>query len=112
VRQISTSPCRLNQSFGIGFGHVWVSNGCRGEFEVTVSGASQPTYPGGATGLPQRVTCESSNGERNECRIRNGAQVQLVKQLSSAACVRNQTWGTGDGILWVNRGCRGEFEVR
>jgi len=113
VRQISTSPCRLNQSFGIGFGHIWVSNGCRGEFEVTVGGAiSQPTYPGGGTGLPQRVTCESSNGQRNECRIRNGAQVQLVKQLSNAACVRNQTWGTGDGILWVNQGCRGEFEVR
>ena len=113
VRQISTNPCRLNETFGIGFGHVWVSNGCRGEFEVTVGGAaSGPGYPGPGTGLPTRVTCESGNGQRNECRIRNGAQVQLVKQLSSSACVRNSSWGTGNGVLWVDRGCRGEFEVR
>jgi hypothetical protein len=113
VKQNSTNPCQLNESFGVGTDYIWVSNGCRGEFEVTVGGAiSQPTYPSGGTGLPQRVTCESSNGQRNECRIRNGAQVQLVKQLSNAACVRNQTWGTGDGILWVIKGCRGEFEVR
>ena len=113
VRQISTNPCRLNESFGIGFGHVWVSNGCRGEFEVTVSGGqSSPSYPGPGTGLPNRITCESSNGQRNECRIRTGAQVQLVKQLSSSACVRNTSWGTGYGVLWVDKGCRGEFEVR
>jgi hypothetical protein len=114
VRQISTNPCRLNSTFGMGFGHIWVSNGCRGEFEVTVAGGS-PGYPGPGgpgTGLPSRVTCESSNGQRTECRIRNGAQVQLVKQLSTAACVRNSTWGTAVGVLWVNKGCRGEFEVR
>jgi DUF3011 family protein len=110
VRQISTNPCRLNQTFGMGFGHIWVSTGCRGEFEVTVGGS--PGYPGPGTGTPDRVTCESSNGLRTECRIRNGAQVQLVRQLSTAACVRNNTWGTGVGVLWVNKGCRGEFEVR
>ena len=112
MRQISTNPCRLNQSYGLGFGHMWVSNGCRGEFEVTVGGTPGPSYPGPGTGLPTRVTCESSNGQRNECRIRNGAQVQLVKQLSSAACVRNNSWGTGTGVIWVSGGCRGEFEVR
>jgi DUF3011 family protein len=113
VRQISTNPCRLNQTFGMGFGHIWVSTGCRGEFEVTVGGSPGYPRPGGpGTGLPDRVTCESSNGQRTECRIRNGAQVQLVKQLSTAACVRNNTWGTGVGVLWVNKGCRGEFEVR
>jgi hypothetical protein len=116
VRQISTNPCRLNETFGIGFGHVWASNGCRGEFEVTVGRPSGPTYPapgnGPGTGLPTRVTCESSNGQRTECRIRNGAQVQLVKQLSNSACVRNTSWGIGAGVLWVDKGCRGEFEVR
>ena len=98
----------------MGFGHIWVSNGCRGEFEVTVSGGS-PGYPGPGgpgSGLPDRVTCESSSGQRAECRIRTGAQVQLVKQLSTAACVRDNSWGTGYGVLWVDKGCRGEFQVR
>ena len=30
VQQFSTNPCRLNQSFGIGLGHMWVSSGCGG----------------------------------------------------------------------------------
>jgi hypothetical protein len=113
VRQLSTSPCRRDQTYGIGSGDIWVSNGCRGEFDVTVAGA-----PGDGSGLPgspglaNRVTCESKAGERAECRIRNGGQVELVRQLSSAACTRNSTWGTRYGVLWVARGCRGEFEVR
>jgi Protein of unknown function (DUF3011) len=89
-----------------------VSNGCRGEFDVTVGG------PGDGTGLPslpgaaQRVTCESKGTERTECRIRQGASVQLVRQLSASPCSVNSSWGTGSGVIWVSRGCRGEFEVR
>lgn len=114
IKQNSTSPCRLNETFGIGFGHIWVSNGCRGEFEVTVKGSpgTGTGLPGNGTGLADRVTCESNGGERAECKIRNGGQVQLIRQLSTAACVRNTTWGTGFGVLWVTKGCRGEFEVR
>ena len=65
VQQLSTNPCRLNQSFGVGLGHVWVSSGCRGEFEVATGG-------GDGTGLPDRVVCESMAGERRECRMRVG----------------------------------------
>jgi hypothetical protein len=107
VKQYSSSPCRLNESFGAGFGHVWVSNGCRGEFEVTIGSTTS-----GGTGTSDRVTCESKGGERAECRIRTGAQVQLIRQLSTAECARNRTWGTGNGLIWVAEGCRGEFEVR
>lgn len=116
IRQISSSPCKLNESYGLGFGHFWVDKGCRGEFELTVrSGANRPIadpLTGPTTGLPARITCESNAGERTECRVRNGAQVQLIRQISTAGCVRNSTWGTGDGVIWVTRGCRGEFEVK
>jgi hypothetical protein len=113
VRQLSTSPCRRDQTYGIGSGDIWVSNGCRGEFDVTVVGAladgsGLPESPG----LADRVTCVSNRGERAECRIRSGGRVRLVRQLSSAACTRNSTWGNEYDVLWVTRGCRGEFEVR
>ena len=107
VQQFSTNPCRLNQSFGLGLGHMWVSSGCRGEFEVVTG--SPP--PGGGTGLPDRVVCESRIGERTECRIPVGGRVRLVRQLSTTSCIQNNTWGSGYGILWVTKGCRGEFEV-
>lgn len=63
----------------------------------------------GATGT--RVTCESRNGEREECRIPRDARVRLVRQISQNPCRLNDTYGTGDGYLWVAKGCRGEFEV-
>jgi hypothetical protein len=111
VRQVSSSPCTLNQSYGIGVNHIWVSNGCRGEFDVTVGGPGGGTVPG----LPQpaeRVTCESRGNDRVECRVRTGAAVELVRQLSGAPCIRERTWGAGYGRIWVQNGCRGEFEVR
>jgi hypothetical protein len=113
VLQRSEAPCRLNRTYGIESSHIWVSNGCRGTFEVTAAGA-----PAGGPGLPDRpgltdrVTCESSGGERAECRIRSGGRVQLVRQISTAPCIRNSTWGSEYGVLWVTKGCRGEFEVR
>ncbi|MEP6689292.1 MAG: DUF3011 domain-containing protein, partial [Gemmatimonadales bacterium] len=117
VKQYSTNPCTLNSSYGIGFGHIWVSNGCRGEFEVTTSGTAPgggvvTPAPGNGTGLPDRVLCESKAGERAECRIRVGAQVKLARQLSTTACTQNNTWGFGYGMIWVTKGCRAEFEVR
>jgi hypothetical protein len=116
IRQMSASPCRLNESFGLGAGYMWTSNGCRGEFELTL-GNTQTGVGGGAgggnpTGLPDNVTCESKGGERTECRIRNGGQVRLARQLSTAPCIMNSTWGNAGSTLWVTKGCRGEFEVR
>jgi hypothetical protein len=58
-----------------------------------------------------RVTCESKCGDREECRIPRGARVQLARQLSQNPCRLNDTYGTGDGYLWVAKGCRGEFQV-
>ena len=130
ARQSSASPCRLNDTYGIGFGYIWVSSGCRGEFDVTVSGSPgngtwdrnpgtrDPGYGNGlppSSGLPDRVTCGSTNGQKTECRIRDGAQmqqVQLITQLSTAACTKYITWGVAPGVVWVDKGCRGEFEVR
>jgi hypothetical protein len=111
VQQLSTNPCRLNQSFGVGLGHIWVSSGCRGEFEV-VTGGTSPGAGGGGTGLPDRVVCESRGAERAECRIRVGGQVRLVRQISTVPCTVNNTWGYGYGLIWVTKGCRGEFEVQ
>jgi hypothetical protein len=108
IRQISSSPCQLNRTFGTQFGGIWVSSGCRGEFDVTVTGGS-PGGPG--NGRSERITCGSSGGERVECRFRQAGRVTLVRQLSTAACVQNTTWGAGfGGTMWVTKGCRGEFE--
>jgi len=111
ARQLTNVPCRLNVNFGTANGFLWVNQGCGGEFEVTYVGMPGENG-GGGTGLAERVTCESKGGARTECPMRTGGRVQLVRQLSTAPCTRNGTWGAGAGVIWVTRGCRGEFEVR
>lgn len=36
LQQFSSSPCTKGQTFGIGHDGIWVSKGCRGNFEVTI----------------------------------------------------------------------------
>ena len=64
VQQLSTNPCRLNQSFGLGLGHMWVSSGCRGEFEV-VTGVRRrevvgPVSPTGSSANPRSASGRSA----------------------------------------------------
>jgi hypothetical protein len=56
-----------------------------------------------------QVTCESKDNRRRECQtgFRRGAT--LVQNLSGTRCVEGQNWGSGNGMVWVDRGCRGRF---
>lgn len=108
--QMTDLPCTVNVSYGIVPNFVWVDRGCRAVFE-TVS-AETVSAPESGNVLPNRVTCESRDGQRTECEIRNSGQVQLIRQLGAQPCVRNDSWGTVTGAIWVAKGCRGEFEVR
>ena len=36
---------------------------------------------------------------------------ELVRQISGSPCIRGNTWGVDNRGLWVDRGCRAEFEV-
>ena len=106
IAQYSSSPCTEGKTFGTGYDHLWVSDGCRGEFEVTVAGVS------GGKGPAQRVTCESEEGKRRECAIPAGSLVRIAKQLSATTCIQGTNWGTTRDAIWVWNGCRAEFEVR
>ncbi len=62
----------------------------------------------------ESFTCESQGNTHNECRYRASGQVtvHVNRQLSDTRCVFNQNWGTFDGGVWVDYGCRAEFVVR
>jgi hypothetical protein len=38
--------------------------------------------------------------------------VELVRQLSRSACIRERSWGWTDQGVWVSGGCRAEFRAR
>jgi hypothetical protein len=54
------------------------------------------------------VRCESQNNRERVCNT-GWRDAQLVRQLSGSACVEGRTWGTRNGSIWVNNGCRAEF---
>jgi hypothetical protein len=106
ARQISNTRCIEHRTWGVTTQGIWVDKGCAGEFEVGM-GAASPSPP-----EEQVVRCESLRNQRRDCPIHTRqATVTLRRQLSTAACLHNQTWGYDNRGIWVTNGCRGEFLV-
>ncbi|HSB62029.1 MAG TPA: DUF3011 domain-containing protein, partial [Vicinamibacteria bacterium] len=104
-RQLSRDACVEGQSWGFDRDGIWVDKGCRAEFEV---GAPDGGYdpPSGRT-----VRVESRGGGYYHHRTSTRGGVRLYKQLSRDACVEGQSWGFDRDGIWVDKGCRAEFEV-
>lgn len=110
VRQISGSPCRQNETWGYDSSGIWVDRGCRAEFEVVPRSSSGWGW-GGTSSSATRVTCSSNSGNRVHCNADTSGTVTLVRQISGSPCRQNETWGYDSSGIWVDRGCRAEFEV-
>ena len=100
VQQISTSPCIQGRTWGFDQNAIWVNNGCRGIFEAGNAFAN----------AGQRVTCAGDG--RTECPADTRYGVTLTRKLSQAACTEGTSWGYGNNVIWVDRGCRAEFQVK
>ncbi|GAB2520357.1 DUF3011 domain-containing protein [Lysobacter humi (ex Lee et al. 2017)] len=104
VRQLSRSACIRGQSWGTDGRGIWVNGGCRADFRVESRG-----WGGGAAA--ERFRCESDNGGPRFCPVDARGSIRLVRQLSRSPCTEGRTWGRDRGGVWVEQGCRGEFEV-
>lgn len=115
VRQLSRSPCVEGRTWGVDRGGVWVSQGCRAEFEVGYRGNRGYGWgrdDDGRHGSGQLVRCESNDGRGRRCDLGSVRRVQLLRQLSRSACTEGHSWGWDRRGIWVDHGCRGEFSVR
>lgn len=66
-------------------------------------------------GLTSTLRCESNDYRYRTCDVWGGGRirdVRVVRQLSSSPCEYNRSWGYQDDYVWVDRGCRADFEVR
>ena len=109
VRQLSKRPCIRDQNWGVDGQGLWVSGGCRGEFqELSGDDAAEPVV---AAPRGKLVLCESIKSLAQRCAVETGAGVRMHKQLSRSQCVEGRTWGFDGNGIWVEDGCRAEFEV-
>ncbi len=129
VNQRSGSPCVQGQTWGYDRRGIWVDRGCRADFALNNSGNRPGNgFPGNGfpgNGFPGNgypgngnpgqggnlITCSSNDGRRNYCNATTGRGVTLVTQRSGSPCVQNQTWGYSRNRIWVDRGCRADFQV-
>ena len=109
VRQLSRSACIREQHWGWNDRGVWVSGGCRGDFQARAGGDNdQQRGPAGVSGS---VRCESNDGQRRHCPLDARGGVRLTRQLSRTDCVEGRNWRVGDAGVWVEDGCRADFEA-
>jgi hypothetical protein len=104
IKQNSNAACIVDRSWGYDRRGIWVDHGCRAEFEVLAASAS-PTPQG------QTVSCDSNDMRRHYCEVDTRGGVRLLKQNSNAACIVDRSWGYDRRGIWVDHGCRADFEV-
>jgi hypothetical protein len=121
IRQRSGSACTQGRTWGYDRRGIWVDRGCRADFELGDRGYGRDRDRDrdrdndrgrDRGGYVQTVYCESGDGRRHWCSEGIGASVRLIRQRSDSACVRGRTWGQDRSGIWVDRGCRADFEVR
>lgn len=59
----------------------------------------------------QIVNCSSSGYRYNTCYVGDIEYVRLQSQISRSACIEGRTWGYTYDSIWVDQGCRANFEV-
>ncbi len=101
VRQLSDSPCIRGQTWDVDERGLWVTHGCGGEFAAGM----------GYGRAGQVIRCESPDNRYRQCSgdVRGGARI--ARQLSNQPCVEGRTWGANRSGIWVDQGCRADFEV-
>ncbi len=105
VRQLGDAACVRGRTWGYEAGTIWTEGGCRADFEVAPR--AQPVLA-----EPLHLLCESVDGRRAECPVPGAGRVVLIRQLSRSPCARGRSWNAAGGRIWVDAGCRAEFEVR
>jgi hypothetical protein len=107
-RQLSREACVEGISWGFDRDGIWVDQGCRAEFEI---GGATPASGGSPFGGPKTVKVESKGMQRVYKRTSTKGGVRLHRQLSREACVEGVSWGFDRDGIWVDQGCRAEFQV-
>ena len=113
TKRHSEAECVEGRTWGHDPRGIWVDRGCRADFEVTVGGYSgNANYgPDWNTGTITPLTCSSEDGKRHYCSADTRWGVRLTRQRSGSPCTQGSTWGYDSNGIWVDRGCRANFEV-
>ena len=128
VNQRSESACTEGYSWGSDDRGIWVDHGCRADFAIEErrggdrdhdrdgdhdrdrdhNGYRDDNY---GSGSGQVVSCSSDDMHRHYCPADTRGGVQLIQQHSDSSCRQGRSWGFDRRGIWVDHGCRADFQV-
>jgi len=124
VKQRSDAACQEGYSWGYDHRGIWVDRGCRADFEVDERRGNWGREPdryrtggyGGYDGYHgdrgiQAISCSSDDMHRHYCPADTRGGVRLYQQRSDASCREGYSWGYDRRGIWVDHGCRGDFQT-
>jgi hypothetical protein len=115
AQQRSESACREGYSWGQDGRGVWVDHGCRADFVVEGGGGwdrdHDRDHDRDRGDADQIISCASDDMHRHYCAADTRGGVQLLKQRSDSSCRQGYSWGYDRRGIWVDHGCRADFQV-
>ncbi|MGH8063093.1 MAG: DUF3011 domain-containing protein, partial [Pseudoxanthomonas sp.] len=84
----------------------WGFSRIKQDIATSLGGNGGGWNPGNGTGT---VLCESNDNRRRQCNTGFRGRAALSQNISSTRCIEGQNWGSGNGFVWVDRGCRARF---
>ena len=66
---------------------------------------------GNSGGNSSTITCSSDNGRRVYCDADTRGGVRLIREIGGSSCQEGSTWGQDSRGIWVDRGCRAQFDL-
>ncbi len=139
AQQRSESSCREGYSWGSDERGIWVDHGCRGDFVIEEGEGRDrdrdrdqdrdrdgdragdhdrdrdrdrnANRDDDSRGSDQVISCASDDMHRHYCPADTRGGVQLLKQRSDSPCEQGRSWGYDRRGIWVDHGCRGDFQV-
>jgi hypothetical protein len=111
VRKESRAECEICRNVGYDDDGVWVDEGCRGEFRFRRGDRVAYAAEADEQVRGRIITCESRDDDYEHCEAPGAISARVASQTSRAECVQGSTWGVDERGIWVDRGCRADFEV-
>jgi hypothetical protein len=107
ARQMSEAPCIYGRTWGFTRYGVWVDRGCRADFVVTArEWDDDDSYR-----RARVLYCASDDFGFHGCSADTLSGVRIIRQRSEAPCIYGRSWGYDERGVWVDRGCRADFEI-
>ena len=85
----------------------WGFSRIKQDIAASLGGGNGGWNPGPAPG--SSILCESNDNRHRQCNTGFRGRAALSQNISKTRCIEGQNWGSGNGYVWVDRGCRARF---